>query len=115
MLIPITSDLDTPLVAPLDDAAFEAVEEEVMGRTGLVGVEESLVDVDDPVPALVTPFDVEGTVLEVAPALLEAALTLPEGDVGLDVTGDTGLALDAEGLTPGVRGSDVELALSVGF
>jgi len=103
MLIPMTTDLDTP---PLDDDAVVESEPapavDVTGRMG-PGILGELVDVDDPVlvPVLVTPLDVVPTLLEITLTLLEllvVGLALLKGDVGVD----------------GSDVDDVELALDVG-
>jgi hypothetical protein len=103
MLIPMTTDLDTP---PLDDDAVAesgpAPAVDVTGRMG-PGILGELVDVDDPVlvPVLVTPLDVVPTLVEITLTLLEllvVGLALLKGDVGVD----------------GSDVDDVELALDVG-
>jgi len=122
-LMPIATGLESPWVAPLDDAAEPAEEEGALGSgTGFVGFEgSSVVDVDDPevgvlvslltrrlVGIALTAFEIVLALLEV----LETAPTLPELDVKLGVTGSDVEPGSDVGLTVDVGGSEVELVLS---
>jgi len=101
MLTPAISFLDTPLVAPLDDAAEPVVEDDATGSTGIVVVAESVVDVaDSEEPMPVALLDVAPALVKIVLAsleLLEVSPTLPGVDVELNGTG-----------------TDVEPALAVG-